>query len=130
MTDIDNDGVDDACDVLAETPPAEEALTIDEPVEETPNEETQNIDEPSEELPLEEEIEKGVPSKETVAGNEPIAEQGAVLGASTSASSSSQTTLSNTGNSIWKEIGVGISIIFAATYVFSRTRKYSYRLKR
>lgn len=130
MTDIDNDGVDDACDVLAETPPAEEALTIDEPVEETPNEETQNIDEPSEELPLEEEIEKGAPSKETVAGNEPIAEQGAVLGASTSASSSSQTTLSNTGNSIWKEIGVGISIIFAATYVFSRTRKYSYRLKR
>ncbi len=127
MLDIDNDGIDDACDAMAiakivETTPTDE--TAEGSTEEVSTEESLN------ERPAEEEIDKGIPSRETVAGDEPLPEQGAVLGASTSTSNATQDVLSNTGSSIMWGSGVGVTIITSVVYISSRTRRGYYHLKK
>jgi lysophospholipase L1-like esterase len=107
--DLDEDGIDDACDSQTELAQQEDP---EEPVDEEPID-----DEPAEF------VDKGTPSNETVTGDND--EGGAVLGASTTQTSA---VLSATGNNALfvMSFGVALSALSIVITIKSRRKPYKY----
>lgn len=134
--DADNDGLDDACDndvvIINNEQPVEEVP--ENPEEEpVPSEDGEDSSEEiSADMPVEEDIIKGVPSIETVAGDEDFPNTGgAVLGASTEALSvQPTTTLSNTGTSVIGALTISSVILLGVKFAGKHSKLKAYRLKR
>ncbi|MDO8265697.1 MAG: hypothetical protein Q7T41_01995, partial [Candidatus Saccharibacteria bacterium] len=105
--DSDEDGVDDACDP---TP------RIAQQVDETPTDGTPLEEEPQDN-DLAEFVDKGLPSPETVAENEQMAQSTGVLGASTTSQVAANATLQSTGKNATISILIGLTSTVSAIFI-------------
>ncbi len=117
-TDVDEDGIDDACDSQIELAQQEEP---EEPVDEDPEEQLPE-EEPIDDEPAEF-VDKGTPSNETVAGDNDEA-GGAVLGASTSQSNAA---LSATGENAVGVVVFGVALSTLTIYLTIKSRRKPYK---
>ena len=107
-SDVDEDGIDDACDLEVIALVQEDEIPPEEPVVE--------VD------PAEYVEDKGSPSPETVAGDEQMREQGEVLGLSISSVVAGATVLAATGLGIGLVMFVGFGTVFFVAFMHQQKR--------